>query len=97
MRSFLAHLNLILTLHCDEASRLTSESFERRLDFHERVAMRFHVVLCRSCRRFRKQLELLHEAFRNLSQSHPDHSDLVPIGLSDEMKERIKARLREQS
>lgn len=52
----------ILTLPCEEASRIMSEGMDRELTRVERVALRAHLISCRSCKRFRKQLTVIHEA-----------------------------------
>ncbi len=68
MRKLTQRLNLVLNIKCDEASRLTSESFERPLLFHERLAVRCHQLVCWSCRQFEKQLTLIREAFEQAAR-----------------------------
>ena len=55
-------INLLLTLKCDESTRLVSESFERKLTGVERWAVRLHAVSCGGCRRVKKQLIFLKQA-----------------------------------
>ena len=55
---------LLLTLHCEESTELMSASYERDLTAAERWAVRLHAVVCRSCRRFRRQLRFLQAAGR---------------------------------
>jgi hypothetical protein len=62
--TLLKRLKQILTLTCEESTRLASESLERRLTRGERVAVRAHVMLCRSCRLFQRQIALIREAIR---------------------------------
>lgn len=64
MKGVLSALRLILTLHCQESTRLISDGLDRRLTFAERWAVRLHYLSCWSCRRFRRQLELLRAAAR---------------------------------
>ncbi len=52
----------ILTLHCEEASVLTSRELDEPLGLAERLAVRSHTLVCRSCRRFRRQLLFLRAA-----------------------------------
>ncbi len=59
---FFRGLKLLLTLKCDHASHLMSDSFERDLSVWERWAVRLHQVSCRYCRRLAKQLRAIQQA-----------------------------------
>ena len=61
MNRFFAQLKLILTIRCERASQLASESFERRLELHERLALRGHQFVCWSCRKFASHLRVLRD------------------------------------
>jgi hypothetical protein len=76
---------LILTIACEPSSRLASESFDRDLSLTERLAMRGHELVCRSCRRFHRQLVALREAIRRRSLA----SAGLPESLSAEARRRI--------
>lgn len=43
-------------LSCREATRLVARSMEQRLTWKERLALRFHLMMCDVCRRYRDQL-----------------------------------------
>ena len=62
-------LKLILTIHCEHAARLQSESMERPLSRSEYIAMRIHTLICRSCRRFRKQTRLLSRLLTSMPEA----------------------------
>ena len=49
----------ILTLHCDAASELASRELDERLPRLERAALWCHLLVCHSCRRFRRQIGLI--------------------------------------
>ena len=51
-------------LSCRDASQLLSQAQERRLNWHERLLLRLHLVLCDGCRNFRSQLAIMREAMR---------------------------------
>lgn len=51
-------------LTCKEASRLQSQALDRRLDFGERLSLRFHMALCDACTRVSRQLDFLRRAMR---------------------------------
>lgn len=44
---------------CAESTRLLSEAQERPLSGGERVALRWHLLMCGACRRFERQLDWL--------------------------------------
>jgi hypothetical protein len=80
---------------CKDISQKVSLSLDVQLPFHHRTAVRVHLLMCRYCARFRRQLIML----RRLSR-HTDY-DLHAIqaleNLSPEAKERIKTNLRSRS
>ena len=59
-------IRMLLALHCDESTLLISSGHDRNLTSIERWAVRLHLISCRSCRRFRQQLTLLHRAAKRL-------------------------------
>ena len=69
-------------------------SLDRELSFRERVALRFHDLLCSYCARFTKRLKVIREIIQT-------SQDVERIGvdegnrLSPEARERIKTLLRE--
>lgn len=79
----MTRLRRILALKCAESARLVSESLDRDLSASERWAVRVHACICRSCRRFRHQIEFLRLAARSAPGA-------VSWGLSVEARERIR-------
>ena len=55
-----------LALRCDESTLLISSGHDRKLAPIDRWAVRLHLISCRSCRRFRKQVQFLQDAARRL-------------------------------
>jgi uncharacterized protein YcgI (DUF1989 family) len=51
-------------LSCKETSLLVSQSLDRRLSWRERWGARLHLSICTACRRFKRQVEVLHRATR---------------------------------
>jgi len=79
-----------LSLNCKGASRLQSEALDHPLSLSQRLGLRIHLLLCKWCRRYGKQINLLHSAARD----HPEQlTEPVPQKLSAEARERIKKRL----
>ena len=87
--SFLRAVKLILTLHCEESTRLQSEALERRLSFAERWAVRLHYLSCKACRVFRRQLQFIQSAARESVQRARRSK------LPDSVRKSIRDRLAE--
>jgi hypothetical protein len=54
-------------LTCKEATQLVSQGLDRRLAFHERLALRLHLLVCNGCSNFRKQVTFLRKAMARLA------------------------------
>lgn len=89
MANLAQKLRLILTIPCERASQLTSESMDRKLQMHERLAIRGHHLVCWSCRQFEKQLWFMRKVFEASSQRELASLDDGPK-LDDEVKQRLK-------
>ena len=75
----------VLTLPCEEASRIVSDERDRALSRLEKVALRAHLVSCGRCKRFKTQLKVLHDA-ADAAQDMPD-----------EARNRIRATIERES
>jgi hypothetical protein len=84
----------LLNLPCEGISRLASESLDRDLGLMERIALRSHVLYCKACRRYRRQLEHLRCAMRKLSDDLGAGVSSPDPRLPDEARERIKRALK---
>ena len=100
MKLFESHLKTFargftaISPNCKEAVRLQSEALDHRLPALERFGLRLHLFLCKWCRRYGKQIRLLHDAARE----HPEAlADAVPQKLSPAARERISHSLRHQA
>ena len=77
---------------CQDVSQKVSQSLDTSLPLHHRMAVRFHLMMCRYCARFRNQLIMLRKMSRQVGS---DASTQAPAAtLSKEAKERIKKALR---
>ena len=79
-----------LSPNCKTAARLQSEALDHKLPLRRRFGLRVHLLLCKWCRRYAKQVSFL----RNASHEHPDEmTEPVPQKLSPKAREWIKQRL----
>ncbi|MGO9466690.1 MAG: zf-HC2 domain-containing protein [Isosphaeraceae bacterium] len=84
----------ILTLGCEAASELSSRELDDSLSRLDRAALLCHVLVCKSCRRFRAQIRLIREAIRRRAQLLAE-TDSPEGRLSAEARYRIALACRE--
>jgi hypothetical protein len=80
--------------NCNEVSQKVSESMDRVLPFHQLMMIRFHLLFCKYCARFRDQLLLIRKAIR--TDEDPDEELKPPESSFSDPRERIKQTLRDQ-
>jgi hypothetical protein len=82
------------TPNCKETTRLMSEAMDRPLPFATRLKLRFHMLICEGCARYRNQLLSIRRALHR----HPDKVDgqgeARPAALSAEAKARLVQALK---
>jgi hypothetical protein len=79
-------------MSCKEVARLVSESKDHDLTWRQRMSMRFHLMMCRMCRLYQSNLEMLSRIARqagDLVISRPVSDATLP----ETAKRRIKDRL----
>ncbi|WAG80463.1 zf-HC2 domain-containing protein [Metapseudomonas furukawaii] len=62
-------------LTCKELVARSSDLLDGQLGFRERLAVRRHLVLCRNCRRFIKQMKLAQAVVRQMPDEPPADAD----------------------
>jgi len=81
-------------LSCKDATRLISQAMDTSLPIARRIRLRLHILICKGCTRFERQLLLIREILRR-----PDAAWTLPEmrtgeTLSEEARERIRKSLR---
>lgn len=79
---------------CRDISELISAGMDRRLPWRKRLSIRLHVSLCKFCRRYEKQLHLLHASVRHYAD--PD-ANVVEKSLSPAAKEKLEKVLADRT
>lgn len=84
-------------LNCQNATKLLSESLERPLPLSRRMGLKMHLLMCRFCARFEKQLLFMRLFIRRYEKQclEDDLPSIDSPSLSPEARERIKKALRE--
>lgn len=81
--------------NCKEVSRRVSESMDRNLPLYQRMLIRMHLMMCKYCTRFRRQVMMLREFCR--SRRLDEHVLDSAATLSPDARERIRKALRSSS
>ena len=77
---------------CKDVSEKISLSMDVSLPLYQRMAIRFHLLMCRYCSRFHRQLMALRKMCHRIDSGTLPECD-TPV-LSREAKNRLKAKLR---
>lgn len=80
-------------LSCKEVTELISQSQDRQLPWYQRLRVRLHVLMCRACGRFRRQMLFLREALRHWRGAVENEDAASEPVLSEEARERIRNAL----
>lgn len=74
--------------NCREVTRLISDAMDRKVPFHRRMGIRLHLLMCRFCARYLKQVkiirDLMHLEMADLEDSH------LPGSLPPQTRDRIQ-------
>ena len=73
---------------CREVARKVSDSMDRDLPLFHRLGIRIHLLMCKLCSRYRRQLLLIRDAIQ-LYALHGEDKD-ISVTLPPESKDRIK-------
>jgi hypothetical protein len=77
-------------LSCKDVTQLISESMDTSLPVGKRIWVRIHLLMCKFCARYERQLLLIRETVRRLVGTE----DRTGESLSEEAKERIRNSLK---
>ncbi len=78
---------------CKDVSQKVSQSMDMTLPLYQRAAIQFHLMMCRYCARFSRQLKMLRRLSRHSDSDPPP--DEPSEKLSNEAKQRIKDALQQ--
>ena len=82
-------------LSCKEASALASSELDRKLPLLQRLGLRTHLMMCKYCRRYKKQLQMLRDMARQYEAMELSASPSER--LSPEAVDRIANKLKAHS
>jgi hypothetical protein len=77
-------------LSCKDVTQLISESMDTSLPIGKRLGVRLHLIICKWCARYERQLILIRETARRLVATVEAPGET----LSEEAKERIRKTIK---
>jgi hypothetical protein len=80
-------------LSCKDVTRLLSEAMDRSLPLGKRIGVRLHLLICKFCARYERQLLQIRETFRRLGGTEETAGGTLWEPLSEEAKVRIRKSL----
>ena len=54
-------------MNCKQATQLMSQAQDRPLKRREQLALKLHLMMCKGCRNYNRQLNFIRKAIRQLS------------------------------
>lgn len=84
-------------LSCKEAIQLITQAMDRPLRWKDRLGLWFHILMCRYCYRFYKQIHWLRLICKNESKAFENEllkQDSLPSEARDRIAEKITERLK---
>lgn len=62
-------------MSCKQVTQLISEGLDRELSRRERMAMKFHLMMCTGCNNFRNNMHFLRKVCQGLADGMPVKED----------------------
>jgi hypothetical protein len=80
------------TFRCKDVSELISRSMDEKLSLKIRIGIKFHLMMCHLCLKYKKQLDLIRKAVLKLENA--EESGSAVTRLPDETRWKIKKHLK---
>jgi hypothetical protein len=78
-------------LSCKETAELASQSLDTKLTLRQKMGLRLHLMMCKSCCNFTKRLKFFHSSMG--SQEQNETLNQCEESLSSAARERIRQKL----
>ena len=76
-------------LRCREVAKLVSDSLDRQLPFWQRIGVRVHLLMCKACACYERQLLFLRRASGLLGERLDSSDEPAALAMPPPVKERI--------
>ena len=78
-------------LSCKEITELVSKSLDTKVPFMKRMELKMHLMMCRLCNRYAKQIRSLHNVIKHNKFDSVDESVSLSAESKDNMKQALKS------
>ena len=78
-----------MMITCREFARMASRGMDQRLPFMMRMKFRLHLLMCKACARYKKQLGILRLLMENVAPGFDDAEFDAAEILSEQAKKKI--------
>ena len=97
LMDFMMRVMNSITPTCDVITQKISESMDHKISLRNRLKIRLHLLFCKFCRRYQRQLMTMNTLFELRLQQ--EEENILPKGptLTSEARERIKQNLRKST
>lgn len=82
-----------LMYNCREVTQMISESLDRELPFYQRIGIRMHLLMCKLCSRYQRQLLFLRKIIGLQAASSAETESAIE--LPSDARERMKHSIRD--
>ncbi len=79
-----------LSPNCQEAIRLQSDALDQPLSPAKRIGLRIHLLLCKWCRRYGRQIAFLRTVAQDCDPVH-DSGPVLPAEARERIKRAVKS------
>ncbi len=79
--------------NCRDISHLVSRSMDEDLPLHRRAGIKFHLMMCRYCARYARQLGIVRQTIQSITSSSSE-SAVTPMSVKrkDALKEMLSRK-----
>lgn len=84
-------------LSCKDVTQLVSESLDGKLSLRRRLTVRLHLLMCKFCSRFRRQMLFLSRVARDERLAEETEPHRPGEGLSPDARSRLKQLLKDRA
>ena len=96
LMDFMMRIMNKITPTCDVITQKISESLDHKISLRNRLKIRLHVMFCKLCRRYQRQLVAMHTLFEIRLKKEEENTLPKAPTLTSEARERIKQNLRKK-
>jgi hypothetical protein len=81
-------------LNCRDTAKLASEAMDRTLPLMRRISVKIHLMMCKFCRRYLRQVRFIREILQLAPEEMKDAPESTAIRLSSDARVRIREAMR---